>query len=92
MTSIDNLLPPAKEFMKKLAVAEAEEAAKQAKKDAEAAAEKQALLDHRVVGDRPVERPIERRGEVEGAVRVHVIGVDELDQPYAGHPAGAAGD
>ena len=46
MTSIDNLLPPAKEFMKKLAVAEAEEAAKQAKKDAEAAAETQALLDH----------------------------------------------
>ena len=46
MTSIDDLLPPAKEFMKKLAVAEAEEATKQAKKDAEAAAEKQALLDH----------------------------------------------
>ena len=46
MASIDDLLPPAKEFMKKLAVAEAEEAAKQAKKDAEAAAEKQALLDH----------------------------------------------
>ena len=45
MTSIDDLLPPAKEFMKKLAVTEAEEAAKQAKKDAEAAAEKQALLD-----------------------------------------------
>ena len=47
MTSkIDDLLPPAKEFMKKLALAEADEAAKQAKKDAEAAAEKQALLDH----------------------------------------------
>ena len=46
MASIDDLLPPAKDFMKKLAVAEAEEAAKQAKKDAEAAAEKQALLDH----------------------------------------------
>jgi hypothetical protein len=46
VASIDNLLPSAKDFMKKLAVAEAEEAAKQAKKDAEAAAEKQALLDH----------------------------------------------
>ena len=47
MTSkIDDLLPTAKDFMKKLAVAEMEEAARQAKKDAEAAAEKQALLDH----------------------------------------------
>ena len=36
MTSkIDDLLPPAKEFMKKLALAEMEEAAKQAHKDAE---------------------------------------------------------
>ena len=46
MTSkIDDLLPTAKDFMKKLALAEAEEATKQAKKDAEAEAEKQALLD-----------------------------------------------
>ena len=46
MTSkIDDLLPTAKDFLKKLALAEADEAAKQAKKDAEAEAEKQALLD-----------------------------------------------
>jgi hypothetical protein len=45
-SKIDDLLPPAKDFMKKLALAEADEATKQAKKDAEAAAEKQALLDH----------------------------------------------
>ena len=44
-TNPENLLPTAGDFMKKLAVTEAEEAAKQAKKDAEAAAEKQALLD-----------------------------------------------
>jgi hypothetical protein len=44
-SKIDDLLPTAKDFLKKLAVAEADEAAKQAKKDAEAEAEKQALLD-----------------------------------------------
>ena len=43
--NIDDLLPTAKDFMKKLAVAEAEEAAKQARRDAEAEAEKKALLD-----------------------------------------------
>ena len=47
MTSgIDDMLPNAKDFMKKLALTEMEEAAKQAKKDAEAAAEAKALLDH----------------------------------------------
>ena len=44
-TGIDELLPSAKEFMKKLALTEMEEASKQALKDKRAAAEKQALLD-----------------------------------------------
>ena len=42
----DELLPSASDVMKKLALAEAEEAAKQARKIAEAEAEKRALLDH----------------------------------------------
>jgi hypothetical protein len=42
---IDELLPSAKDFMKKLALAEAEEAAKQAKRNAQLEAEKKALLD-----------------------------------------------
>ena len=42
----DELLPKASDIMKKVALAEAEEAAKQARKLAEAEAEKQALLDH----------------------------------------------
>ena len=47
MTSkLDELLPSAKDYMKKLALAEAEEASKQARKLAEAEAEKKALLDH----------------------------------------------
>src|SRR6476646_1023400 len=45
-TNIDDLLPSAKDFMKKLALAQAEEAAKQARRDAEAEGEKKALLDH----------------------------------------------
>jgi len=45
MTKPDELLPTANEFMKKLALAEAEEASKQARKLAEAEAEKKALLD-----------------------------------------------
>ena len=45
-TTPDELLPTAKHFMQKLALAEAEEASKQARKLAEAEAEKQALLDH----------------------------------------------
>jgi hypothetical protein len=45
-TNPDALLPSAKDIMKKLALAEAEEASKQAKKLAEAEAEKRALLDH----------------------------------------------
>ena len=45
-TRPDELLPKASDIMKKLALAEAEEAAKQARKLAEAEAEKQALLDH----------------------------------------------
>src|ERR1700730_18039792 len=44
--NLDELLPTANDFMKKLALAEAEEASKQAAKIAEAEAEKQALLDH----------------------------------------------
>jgi len=44
--NIDELLPTAKDFMKKLALAEAEEAGKQARRDAEAEAERKALLDH----------------------------------------------
>ncbi len=42
----DDLLPTAGDFMKKLALTEAEEAAKQARKLAEEEAEKKALLDH----------------------------------------------
>jgi hypothetical protein len=45
-TKPDELLPTAGDFMKKLALAEAEEASKQARKLAEAEAEKKALLDH----------------------------------------------
>ena len=45
MTKPDELLPSASDFMKKLALAEAEEATKQARKLAEAEAEKKALLD-----------------------------------------------
>jgi hypothetical protein len=45
-TTLDELLPTAKHFMQKLALAEAEEASKQARKLAEAEAEKQSLLDH----------------------------------------------
>jgi hypothetical protein len=45
-TRPDQLLPTAKDFMQRLALAEAEEASKQARKHAEAEAEKQALLDH----------------------------------------------
>src|SRR3954462_4100664 len=45
-TRPDELLPKASDIMKKLALAEAEEASKQARKHAEAEAEKQALLDH----------------------------------------------
>ena len=44
--NLDELLPTAGDFMKKLALAEAEEASRQAAKMAEAEAEKQALLDH----------------------------------------------
>ena len=42
----EDLLPTAKDFMQKLALAEAEEASKQARKLAEEEAEKKALLDH----------------------------------------------
>ena len=42
----DELLPTAEDFMRKLALAEAEEASKQARKIAEAEVEKKALLDH----------------------------------------------
>lgn len=45
-TNIDELLPTAKDFKKKMALAEAEEAAKQAQKNALAEAEKKSLLDH----------------------------------------------
>ncbi len=45
MTKPDELLPSANDFMKKLALAEAEEATKHARKLAEAEAEKKALLD-----------------------------------------------
>ena len=45
MTKPDELLPSANDFMKKLALAEAEEATKQARQLAEAEAEKKALLD-----------------------------------------------
>jgi hypothetical protein len=44
-TKLDELLPSAGDYMKKLALAEAEEASKQARQLAEAEAEKQALLD-----------------------------------------------
>ena len=45
-TRPDDLLPKASDIMKKVALAEAEEAAKHARKLAEVEAEKQALLDH----------------------------------------------
>src|SRR3954468_24364361 len=45
-TKPDALVPSAGDFMTKLAPTEAEEASKQAKKHAEAEAEKRALLDH----------------------------------------------
>ncbi|HKF13158.1 MAG TPA: hypothetical protein VKB89_31335, partial [Xanthobacteraceae bacterium] len=45
-TKPDELLPTAKDFMQKLALAEAEEASKEAAKRAAAEAEKKALLDH----------------------------------------------
>jgi hypothetical protein len=44
--SIDDFLPSAKDCMKKIALAEAEEAAKAMRKQADADAEKKALLDH----------------------------------------------
>ncbi len=44
-TKPDELLPTAKDFMQKLALAEAEEASKQARQAAEAEAEKQAFLE-----------------------------------------------
>lgn len=43
---LGDLLPTAKDYMKKLALAEAEEAAKQARQLAAAEAEKKALIDH----------------------------------------------
>jgi hypothetical protein len=45
-TKPDELLPTAKEVMQKLALAEAAEASKQARKLAAEEAEKKALLDH----------------------------------------------
>jgi hypothetical protein len=44
-TKLDELLPTAQDFMQKLALAEAEEASKQARKLAEAEAQMKALLD-----------------------------------------------
>jgi len=44
-TKPDDLLPTAKDYMKKLALAEAEEASKQARQAAEAEAEKQAFFE-----------------------------------------------
>ena len=45
-TKPDDLLPKASDFMKKLALAEAEEASKEAAKMAAADAEKKSLIDH----------------------------------------------
>jgi hypothetical protein len=45
-TKPDDLLPKASDYMKKLALAEAEEASKQVSKMAEAEAEKKSLIDH----------------------------------------------
>ena len=45
-SKLEDLLPKAGDYMKKLALAEAEEASKEAAKNAAAEAEKQALLDH----------------------------------------------
>jgi hypothetical protein len=44
-SKVDELLPPASDYAKKLALAEAEEASKQARQLAEAEAEKKAFLD-----------------------------------------------
>jgi hypothetical protein len=46
VTNLDELLPSAKDCMRKIALAEAEEAAKAMRKQADADAEKKALLDH----------------------------------------------
>ena len=46
MATIDDMLPTAKDTMKKLALAEAEEAEKQTRRDAEAAAAQRALIEH----------------------------------------------
>ena len=43
---LDDLLPKAKDFQKKLAVAEADKAAKEARKQADEDAEKQSLIEH----------------------------------------------
>jgi hypothetical protein len=45
-SDIDQLLPSAKDFLSRLAAAQAEEAAKQARVRAQDAAEKKALIDH----------------------------------------------
>jgi len=45
-TKLDDVLPSAKDCMKKIALAEAEEAAKAMRKQTEADAEKKALLEH----------------------------------------------
>ncbi len=45
-TDADQLIPTAKDFMKKLALAEAEEAGKEAQAKAKAEAEKKALIEH----------------------------------------------
>ncbi len=45
-TDLDQLLPSAKDFMTKLALAEAEEASKMARQLAQEEAEKKALIDH----------------------------------------------
>src|SRR5438270_313468 len=45
MTTLDDLLPPAKDLQKKLALAEAEKAAQSARRDAAEQAEKKALLE-----------------------------------------------
>jgi hypothetical protein len=44
-SGIDQILPTAKDYSKKLALAEMEESTKQARRDAQVAAEKKALLD-----------------------------------------------
>jgi hypothetical protein len=75
-TKPDELLPGASDFMKKLALKEAEEASKQAHQHAEAQAEKKALLDRRrgPSDEKAIQRTIKiiERAVANGKIEVQV--------------------